>query len=147
MERQLIDQYIATGKIRFEYHHYTVVDSIVGGTESQRAAEASECANEQGQFWDFHKLLFSNQQGEGQGAFSDRRLKAFAETLGLDTGQFNACFDAGRFSNAVRADTAEGQTRGVTGTPTVFVNGQIVPMQGPVDWTTLQAAIEAALAQ
>ena len=126
MERQLIDEYVATGKVRFEYHHYIVVDSIVGGNESQRAAEASECANEQGEFWNYHKMLFANWNGEGEGAFVDRRLKVFAETLGLDTQKFNQCFDSGRYAGEVRADTRLGQSLGVTGTPTVFVNGQKV---------------------
>ena len=126
MERQLIDEYVATGKVRFEYHHYIVVDSIVGGNESQRAAEASECANEQGEFWNYHKMLFANWNGEGEGAFVDRRLKVFAETLGLDTQKFNQCFDSGRYAGEVRADTRLGQSLGVTGTPTVFVDGQKV---------------------
>ena len=126
MERQLIDEYVATGKARFEYHHYIVVDRIVGGNESQRAAEASECANEQGEFWNYHKMLFANWNGEGEGAFVDRRLKVFAETLGLDTQKFNQCFDSGRYAGEVRADTQLGQSLGVTGTPTVFVNGQQV---------------------
>ena len=126
MERQLIDEYVATGKARFEYHHYIVVDRIVGGNESQRAAEASECANEQGEFWNYHKMLFANWNGEGEGAFVDRRLKIFAETLGLDTQKFNQCFDSGRYAGEVRADTQLGQSLGVTGTPTVFVNGQQV---------------------
>lgn len=126
MERQLIDEYVATGKVRFEYHHYIVVDSIVGGNESQRAAEASECANEQGEFWNYHKMLFANWNGEGEGAFVDRRLKVFAETLGLDTQKFNQCFDSARHAGKVRADTRLGQSLGVTGTPTVFVNGQKV---------------------
>jgi len=126
VERQLIDEYVATGKARFEYHHYIVVDRIVGGNESQRAAEASECANEQGEFWNYHKMLFANWNGEGEGAFVDRRLKVFAETLGLDTQKFNQCFDSGRYAGEVRADTQLGQSLGVTGTPTVFVNGQKV---------------------
>ena len=126
MERQLIDEYVATGKVRLEYHHYIVVDRIVGGNESQRAAEASECANEQGEFWNYHKMLFANWNGEGEGAFVDRRLKVFAETLGLDTQKFNQCFDSGRYAGEVRADTQLGQSLGVTGTPTVFVNGQKV---------------------
>lgn len=127
MERQLIDEYVATGKVRFEYHHYIVVDSIVGGNESQRAAEASECANEQGEFWNYHKMLFANWNGEGDGAFVDRRLRAFAETLGLDTQKFNQCFDSGRYAGEVRADTQLGSSSfGVSGTPTIFVNGQKV---------------------
>jgi protein-disulfide isomerase len=144
VERQLIEQYVTTGKVRFEYHHFIVVDGNVGGNESRHAAEASECANEQGKFWDYHAMLFANQQGEGQGAFADRRLKAFAEALGLDTGIFNACFDSHKYAGAVQTDEQQARARGVNGTPTLFVNGQRV--ENPTDFNELQRWIEAGLA-
>jgi len=144
VERQLIEQYVTTGKVRFEYHHFIVIDGNVGGTESQHAAEASECANEQGKFWDYGAMLFANQQSEGSGAFADRRLKAFAEALGLDAGKFNACFDAHKYAGTVRADQQQAISRGVDGTPTVFVNGQRVNQ--PTDFAELQRWIEGALA-
>lgn len=128
--------------MRFEYHHFIVVDSIVGGSESRRAAEASECANEQGQFWPYHDILFANWQGEGVGAFRDVRLKAFADRLGLDTAQFNACFDSGRYAQAVRDDTALGASQGVTGTPAIFVNGQRVNAA----YNAIQPLMESLLA-
>ncbi len=145
MERQIIDTYIATGKVRFEYYHYIVVDGNVGGNESRRAAEASECANEQGEFWNFHKMVFANWNGEGEGAFSDRRLKAFADTLGLDTTDFNACFDSARYATKVRDDEQLGRSLGVRGTPTIFVNGQLV--SNPLDFNEFKTLIEADLAK
>jgi protein-disulfide isomerase len=144
VERQLIEQYVATGKVRFEYHHYIVVDGNVGSNESRRAAEASECANEQGAFWDYHNMVFANQQGEGQGAFADRRLKAFAEALGLDTDKFNTCFNSGKYASVVRNDEARGFSMGVTGTPTLFVNENRVA--NPLDFNEIQRWIEAGLA-
>ena len=144
MERQLVEQYVAVGNVRFEYHHYIVIDGNVGGSESRRAAEASECANEQGAFWDYHAMLFANQQGEDSGAFSDRRLKAFAEALQLDTGKFNTCFDSRRYVTEVQADEQRARALGVTGTPTLFVNGRLV--QNPLDFSELQSLIAALLA-
>jgi len=117
----------------------------VGGSESRRAAEASECANEQGEFWNYHALLFANQQGEGRGAFSDRRLKAFAEALGLDSRQFDACFDSGRYAADVQADEQLARSLGISGTPAVFVNGARV--ENPLEFAELQARIEAELAR
>lgn len=143
VEAELIASLVKTGKVRYEYHHYIVVDGNVGGGESRRAAEASECANDQGQFWNYHKLLFANQKGEGQGAFSDRRLKAMAETLSLDTAAFNACFDSGKFTQAVLADERLARSLGVNSTPTLFVNGQQVV--DPSDLNEIQQRVEAAL--
>jgi protein-disulfide isomerase len=141
LEDQLIEAFVNTGQARLEYRHFLIVDQIVGGTESREAAEASECANEQGQFWNYHDTVFANQQGEGQGAFADRRLKAFAEAMGLDTAAFNACFDSNRFASAVQADHNLGVQMGVSGTPTVFLNSY--PMENPNDFSEYQRVIEA----
>jgi protein-disulfide isomerase len=138
-EQQVIEQFVATGQARLEYRHYIVVDTNVGGRESRDAAEASECAAEQGRFWDFHQIVFANQQGEGRGAFSERRLKAMAETIGLDTTQFNQCFASGRHADAVRADEASAQQFGINSTPTVFVNGVLLP--NPLDFNAYARAL------
>jgi protein-disulfide isomerase len=138
-EQQVIEQFVATGQARLEYRHYIVVDTNVGGRESRDAAEASECAAEQGRFWDFHQIVFANQQGEGRGAFSERRLKAMADTIGLDTTQFNQCFDSGRHADAVRADEASAQQFGINSTPTVFINGVLLP--NPLDFNAYAQAL------
>jgi len=145
VERQIIDTYVATGQVRFEYRHYIVVDGNVGGSESRDAAEASQCANEQSEFWNYHKMVFANWNGEGEGAFAPRRLKAFADSIGLDAGTFNSCFDSGRYAAAVREDEQLARAMGVTSTPTIFVNNQRV--QNPLDFSEFQRLIDAALGQ
>ena len=140
---QIVSKYVATGKIRFEYHHFIVVDSNVGGSESEHAAEASECANSQGKFWEYFNLGFANQGQEGQGAFSDSRLKAFASTLGLDTTKFNACFNSHSMAQAVSADGALAASHQLNSTPSLVVNNVLV--QNPMDFTAVQVAIDAAL--
>ncbi len=145
MERQIIDEFVSTGQARYEYRHYIVVDGNVGGNESRRAAEASECANEQGEFWNYHKLIFANQNGEGKGAFADRRLKAFAVELGLDAEKFNTCFDAKRYASNVQADEALGRSLGVSGTPSVFING--TRLRNPLDMNEYRTLVQAALNQ
>lgn len=128
--------------MRFEYYHFPIVDQIVGGRESRDAAQASECANEQGQFWLYHDYLFANWRGEGVGAFRDPNLKAFAASAGLDTAQFNTCYDSGKYASAVSSDEALGRSLGVTGTPSIFVNNSNVE----ASYETVKAAIEAVLA-
>jgi protein-disulfide isomerase len=98
------------------------------GPESLQAANASMCANAQGRFWDYHDLLFANQTGENVGAFSDRRLVAFAEQLGLNMSDFNTCFNQNTYQSEIQSDYTEGTQRGVSGTPAVFINGvQLAP--------------------
>ncbi len=142
-QKQIIDQYIETGQVRFEYHHFIVIDGNVGGNESRRAAEASECAAEQNAFWDYHEILFANQIGEGVGGYNDARLRQFAQALGLNTEQFNQCFNSGKYASAVSADEAMARSLRVTGTPSVFVND--TKIENPMDLAAIQAAIQAEL--
>lgn len=142
---QIIDQFVSTGQVRLEYHHFIVIDGNVGGQESRRAAEASECAAEQNRFWDYHDMLYANQRGEGAGGFSDARLKAFAEALGLDTGQFNSCFESRKYSRAVQDDEKLAQNYRLRGTPSILVNDQLV--ENPLNFSLVVAAITAALAE
>jgi len=143
-ERQLVDEYVATGQVRLEYRHYIVVDGNTGGSESRMAAEASECANEQGEFWNYHNFVFGNQDGEGKGAFSERRLKAFAQILGLDTDAFNTCYDTRRYAQNVLTDERLGRSLGINSTPTMFVAGKVI--SNPLDYNEVKQAIAAALA-
>ncbi len=143
-QKMIIDQYAKPGLIRFEYHHDIVVDGNVGGNESRYAAEASECANAQGKFWEYHDYVFAHQKGEGEGAFSNDNLKAFAAAVGLDTAKFNTCFDSHQYANAVRQDEALAKSFGVNQTPTLFVNNQQV---NALSLTDIKAAIDAALRQ
>lgn len=124
-----------------------MIDGNVGGDESRRAALASECANEQNQFWPYHDIVFANQQGEGNGAFRDPRLKAFAEKIGLEMTAFNQCFDSSKYASVVEEDEVDGRSQGVTGTPTLFINGARVPQQAMLDFNALQQLIDAELAK
>lgn len=142
MKGQIIDQLVKTGQVRFEYHHFIVIDGNVGGTESRNAAEASMCAAEQNRFWDYHDMLFANQLGEGVGSFREERLKAFAGELGLDQAAFDTCYDSRRYRDEVVADQALGQKLGVRGTPALFVNDKIV--ENGFDIASIQAEVEAA---
>ena len=139
-EKEFIDQYVRTGQVHFTYRS---MGNFIG-PESANAAEAAYCAGDQGRFWDFHGILFTNQNGENQGAFADKRLVAMAETLGLDMAEFNSCFDGGKYQTAVNQDRADGLAAGVQGTPAFVINGKLVP--GALSFAQLQQEIEQAQA-
>ncbi len=138
--RQLEETYASSGLVRFEYKHFAFL-----GSESIRAAEASECALEQGQFWPYHDTLYLNQRGENAGAFGDDALNAFAVALGLDEVAFEACLDSGRYENQINSELVTASERGVSTTPTTAINGQII--EGAVGFDRLQAFIESELAR
>jgi len=89
---------------------------------AQKAAEAALCAHEQGAYWEYADLLFSEQESMQEGTF-----RSLAEALGLDMGRFGQCLDSGRYRDQVLRDKSDGAKAGVSGTPTFFVNGKRVP--------------------
>lgn len=117
-ERRLEADWIASGEVRLVYRQYPFI-----GPESTQAALASLCAADQGRFWDYHDILFANQIGENVGAYSDRRLLAFAESLGLDLGQFERCLNDEIHLDQVEVERALGNQYGISGTPSIIING------------------------
>jgi protein-disulfide isomerase len=109
-------EYINTGKVRFVYRHL-----IALGPFSEAAAQAAECAGEQGKFWPYHDILFERAGGLG---FTAARLKEYAGGLGLDRKGFDACLASGRHRDRIRQETEVARYLGATGTPTFLINGQ-----------------------
>lgn len=139
---QLVETYIATGQVRFEFRDRIVIDRNDSG-ESHRAAEAAMCAQDQGLFWEYHKVLYTNLTGENVGSFTPERLKELASLVpGLDRDAFNSCVDDRRHQDAVRAMDNESLAAGINSTPTFVVNGKVV--QGRYE--DVAAAIDAELA-
>lgn len=146
VEPNIIKNYVNTGKIQFAFRHYAFLDQSTdaAGPESTQAALASECADEQGKFWDYHDYLYNHQGQEDSGTFSIDNLKGFAATLGLNTDQFNSCLDSKKYASNVSKDMSEGQTAGVQGTPATFVNGLL--FSGACPYSNFKQAIDYALA-
>jgi protein-disulfide isomerase len=119
---------VKTGVVRIGFMHLAFL-----GDESRWAAEASECADEQGKFWEFYDKLFASQKGENQSAFSKDNLKKFAGDIGLDTEKFNSCLDTGKYTKVVSDETQLVGSNGVNSTPMFFVNGQKVSGAQPFD--------------
>lgn len=113
---QLMTEY--KGKIRFVYRDFPLYSIH---PQSQSAAEAADCAGEQGAYWQFHNALFSEKYGLGLDAYNN-----YAKELGLDTNKFAQCVSERRFKAEVEADFKYGTTIGVSSTPTFFVNGLAV---------------------
>jgi len=107
---------------------------------AQKAAEAAECSGEQGKYYEFHNKIFENQS-----AIDVASLKTYASEIGLDQTAFDTCLDSGAMSAEVQADFADGQAYGVSGTPTLFING--TKIVGAQPFSVIEQAIEAELAK
>jgi protein-disulfide isomerase len=120
--KRVIDTY--GDRIHFVYRNFP----LQSHPDAKPAAEAAQCANEQGQFWAYHDRLFGV-----PGKLSDADLKKTAADLGLDPGRFNACVDQHRYKSVVDADTQAGAEAGVSGTPAFFINGRLLSGAQPFD--------------
>jgi len=136
-EKQIIETYVDTGKVKFIYKHFPLTRTHA---YAQKAAEASECAAEQGKFWEYHNMLFENQN-----SLYLTSLKSYAATLGLNTTQFDTCLDSGAMQQRVSNDYNEGVSRGVGSTPTFFIND--IKIDGARSFSAYQSVIENQLAK
>ena len=124
VESRILENYGDKVKIVFR-------DFPVHGEISYFAAEAANCAGEQGKYWEIHDMLFEN-RGEWI-EFKNNSLVAnqtaiysYAQQLGLNIDEFKACVESGKYREEVEKDLQDGISYGVTGTPTFFINGKMV---------------------
>lgn len=113
------------GKIKFVYRDFPLTSIH---PFAFRAAEASECAEDQGKFWEMHDILFQNQH-----ALDLDSINGYAQTMGLDLEQFNECMDSRKYVGEISKDREDGRVAGVNSTPTFFINGQKYVGAPPVD--------------
>jgi len=144
VEPEVISKIVDTGKAYYVFHQYPFLDDRSAIKDSDKAAMASECAAEQNRFWDYKDMLYANFNGIS-GEFSDQRLFAFAETIDLDTNQFDDCFKQKLYQDKINQDIALGQQLGVSGTPSVFVNGQNVSPGKVPTFEQILSLVEEAL--
>lgn len=95
---------------------------------AEKAAEAGECAQDQGKFWEYHDKLFINQQ-----RLTVPDLKRYAAEVGMDVPSFILCLDSGRYAQEVQQDLQIALDAGAIGTPTYFINGQMISGVIPKD--------------
>jgi protein-disulfide isomerase len=133
--RQINEAYIDNGLVRFGLVHF-----IVLGPQAAFAAEASECAADQGAFWQYHDEIFLYQS---QYALTAENLKMHAQNIGLDTDVFNACLDSRKHQDQIIADTRFAQSVGMRSTPSFMINGQ--QFIGAQPFENFQQVIDALL--
>ena len=114
--RDLLEKFVNTGRVRYHFRNLPL-DQI--HPNARKAAEAAECAGEQGRFWEFHDALFANQK-----TLTVPDLNNHARSLGLHVSSFESCLSQGRMAAKVAADIAEAKQLGLTGTP-AFLIGEI----------------------
>lgn len=123
-------------QIRYVVRHFPLVSIH---PKAVKAAEAAECAADDGRFWEFNDLLM-----QGVASLEVESLKQYAADLGVNTAAFNQCLDEGAKASNVQQDIRDGYMLGVRGTPSFFVNEYSLTGAQPID--VFSAYIEAAIA-
>ncbi|MBU0707112.1 DsbA family protein [Patescibacteria group bacterium] len=123
--------------VYFVYRDYPDVENH---PHAHKAAEAGECAQDQGKFWQMHDKMFLNQTN-----LNTVSLKQYAIQAGLDVDIFNECLDSGKYAQEVYDDLLDGYAAGVTGTPSFFING--IHVSGVIPLDVFRELIEELLLQ
>jgi len=145
---QIEREYINTGKVKYVLREFPI-ESI--HRDAFKAAEAANCAGEQGKYWEMHDRLFQNQNQLGV-----EELPKHAQAMGLSLPAFQQCLNSGKQAAEIRKDMEDGQKAGVNGTPTFFLgvqnsDGQTVKVLraivGSQPYVQFKEAIESVLNQ
>lgn len=134
VEQALLRKYM--GKIRFVFRDFPMIDMHpLAGI----AAEAAQCAGDQGKFWEYHNLLFRTQPQRDYGY-----LLTLAKQLSLNVKLFESCLDTQKYAQHILSDHCDGLLLGINGTPTFFINGR--KLVGAQPLSTFSTYIDAELA-
>jgi protein-disulfide isomerase len=119
----VVQRLIPTGRVRWRFVNFM----IQGHTKSPYAHLAAACANEQGKFWQMADLIYQNQEDWVGSSSFQRMIDGYAERAGVDKGRYSSCISERRAWGQVLADKRFGDSLGLDGTPTFFVNGRMLP--------------------
>jgi protein-disulfide isomerase len=145
VESNIVDNYVKTGKIKFEFKNFITIDPTGTIGDSHEAAEAGWCAADQNRFWDFYNTAYQNYPGETPGFWTVKKLEGVAVVQKMDTAKFNSCLESHQHQNDVAQQQTQAQQNGYNGTPTLVINGN--QFTGNFDSTDeVRAALDKAIA-
>jgi protein-disulfide isomerase len=127
-------------QLKLQFHHFPLVQIHAN---AMLAAQVAEAAGDQGKFWEMHDLLFLQQHMWASSTNARSFFTSLASQLGLNAGQFTQSLEAVQTRDRILADVAKGRDANIPGTPTFFINGQLVPGSPGVD--ELALLVERAL--
>ncbi len=145
--KQFKKEYVETGKVMFVYRDFPLNFHPM----AEISGEAAQCANDQGKFWELHDKIFDEQQKRGTGtiSYSEADLKKWAEEIGLNMDEFNACLNEGKYKDEVNKDFDYGYKQGIRGTPGFYIynreTGKVKIIEGAYPYAQFKQIIEDML--
>lgn len=119
---QVKKEYVEMGKVKYYFKNFPLVNLH---KNAAKAAEAALCADDQGKFWEYHDQLFAKQSEWAEQASPRAIFEKYAGSLGLRAKDFAACLETGKYATRIKEEMSEGQTLGMTGTPSFVINGRL----------------------
>ena len=116
IEENIIKNYVETGKVKMIFKDYNII-----GEDSIKASQGAHCANDQGLFWEYHDILYSNWTGENNGWASSENLAIFAQQIDLNMDKWSECMNKGSHSQIILKSNDDARTLELTGTPAFFI--------------------------
>ena len=116
IEKDILKNYVNTGKVKIIFKDYNII-----GEDSVKASQGAHCANDQGLFWEYHDILYSNWTGENNGWASSENLAIFAQQIGLNMNKWSECMNKGSHSQIILKSNDDARTLELTGTPAFFI--------------------------
>ena len=117
-EHKILENYVETGKVKMIFKDYNII-----GPDSVNASHGAHCADDQGLFWEYHDILYSNWTGENNGWASSENLKKFAKEIGLEMDSWEECMENATHSQTILLSNQDARSLELTGTPAFFVIG------------------------
>lgn len=142
-EDDILEKYVKTGKVKMIFKDYNII-----GPDSVNASHGAHCANDQGLFWEYHDILYSNWTGENNGWASSENLAKFAQEIGLDLDEWSECMIEGTHSQTIVASNEDARSLELTGTPAFFVigpDGKTTKLFGAQPFETFERIFEEEL--
>jgi protein-disulfide isomerase len=142
-EDDILKNYVETGKVRMIFKDYNII-----GPDSITASHGAHCADDQGLFWEYHDILYSNWTGENNGWASSENLLKFAEEINLDIDEWSECMINTPHSQTILASNNDAKDLGITGTPAFFVigpDGKVTKLFGAQPYEVFQKTFEIEL--
>ena len=116
IEKDILKNYVDTGKVKIIFKDYNII-----GEDSVIASQGAHCANDQGLFWEYHDILYSNWTGENNGWASSENLAIFAQQIDLNMNKWSECMKKGSHSQIILKSNDDARALELTGTPAFFI--------------------------
>lgn len=142
-EDNIMKNYVETGKVKMIFKDYNII-----GPDSVNASHGAHCASDQGLFWEYHDILYSNWTGENNGWASSDNLARFAQEIGLDVNIWSECMLNEIHSQTILASNTDARSLELTGTPAFFIigsDGKTTRLFGAQPFETFEKVFENEL--